>query len=230
MEHTRSVAWQIVSVFETGRPEGRYDAFVILADGAGISAGKKQGTDRSDVFDAIINGYIARGGQYGPQLGRYVGRLARNESTLVDPNHWPRWVYELRDVFVAAAQDPVMRQVQDDVFDRMFWQPAVAKVEELGLRTPLAYAVIFDTMIHSGPRGVGWMRRRFAAKPPAGGGDERLWLRDYVQARRHWLATHPKTALHATVYRMDLFAKLIREGNWALRTPFTVDRPRATIS
>ena len=139
-------------------------------------------------------------------------------------------MHPLKRLLVAAGDDPVMQAVQDRVFDRIYWRPAVLAWQQMGLRSPLALAVVFDTCIHSGsPRALAWVRRRFTAKPPSDGGDEREWVRQYVLARRRWLATHQKTALHATVYRMDAFTKLIQEGNWSLQAPITIPNFRTVI-
>ena len=44
----------IVSVFETGKAEGDPAAVVVLPDGAGISYGLHQATDRAGSLDEIV--------------------------------------------------------------------------------------------------------------------------------------------------------------------------------
>ena len=46
----------IVNTFETGEPEGNYGLAVLLQDGAGISYGRSQATDRGGNLDAIVYG------------------------------------------------------------------------------------------------------------------------------------------------------------------------------
>jgi chitosanase len=60
------------------------------------------------------------------------------------------------------------------------------------------------------------------AKSPANGGDERVWVQSYLNARRNWLATHKMTILHGTVYRMDALLALVQNGNWDLTLPFKI--------
>src|SRR5690606_29141754 len=60
----KDVVQSIVRVFESGHPDGRYDAIVILPDSAGISYGISQGTDRSGTLDRIVRDYIAAGGAF----------------------------------------------------------------------------------------------------------------------------------------------------------------------
>jgi chitosanase len=47
-------------------------------------------------------------------------------------------------------------------------------------------------------------------------------VKDYVDARRNWLATHPRQDLRLTVYRMDAFIRLIALDAWGLELPLVV--------
>ena len=51
---------------------------------------------------------------------------------------------------------------------------------------------------------------------------EQRWLQSYVANRHHWLATHPRADLRATVYRMDTFQRIIDQGYWGLELPLVV--------
>lgn len=226
----RDVVQSIVRVFESGHPDGRHDAIVILPDGAGISYGISQGTDRSGTLDRIVRDYIAAGGDLADELAPYLPRLQRDETTDVDPKRPPAWVRRLMGVLVEAAADPVMRRVQAEVFDELYWRPAVALSRQLQLEHPLSLAVVYDTCIHSGPGGLARIRRRFPEYPPAAGGAEKAWTTAYVRARRLWLSTSSRPVVRSTVYRMDAFLQLIAAANWSLQTPITIQRPRATIS
>jgi len=69
--------------------------------------------------------------------------------------------------------DPVMHAAQDAVFDSDYWVPSVESCREMGLTLPLSYAVMYDTYIHSGPKGIGVIRQGFEQAPPAKGGMRR---------------------------------------------------------
>ena len=60
------------------------------------------------------------------------------------------------------------------------------------------------------------LRQRFAESPPAGGGDERTWTSQYVDARHNWLGNHHRPAVRNTVYRTECFRREIGRGNWDL--------------
>src|SRR5690606_1595385 len=51
---------------------------------------------------------------------------------------------------------------------------------------------------------------------------EREWVKAYVHTRRHWLATHSRSDLRQTVYRMDAFQRLIDLELWGLELPLIV--------
>lgn len=222
-EQTKQVIDEILSVFETGRliSPSAYSACTILKDGAGISYGKHQSTDRSDSLDQIVLSYVDAGGKYAEDLRMFVPLLAR-DGTRVDPKSPPTEVKKLMELLRVAGADPVMQKVQDKVFDAGYWTPAVNYGTEMKLQFPLSYAVLYDTCIHSGPGGVANIRKRFPEVPPVRGGDEKLYVTAYVKARRAWLAASGNPIVQKTVYRMDAFLKIIGEDNWLLKTPLTV--------
>jgi chitosanase len=222
-ERGKRVIHQIVSVFETGEPSGDYGACAVLPDGAGISYGLHQATDRADNLDEIVHRYIDRGGQYAEQLHGSVTRLDQDATAFVDPDDLPVWVRDLMETLQRAGrEDPVMRAVQDEVFEERYWVPAAEQAQVMGLRRPLSWAVVYDTCIHSGPSNVGKIRNMFAALPPSKGGDEKEWTGAYVRARWSWLASYPNQRVRITKARMEAFQDLIDGGNWALRLPIRV--------
>jgi chitosanase len=69
---------------------------------------------------------------------------------------------------------------------------------------------------------VNGMRNKFAAVPPVKGGDEKLFIKQYLQAREDWLKSSSNELVRRTTYRMDAFQDLVALGNWDLKTPFIV--------
>lgn len=220
----------IVNVFETGRAEGDYGAVALLDDGAGISYGRSQATDGGGNLDRIVWRYLDLGGRFGEQLRPFLEILGSDASTRVDPDDPPAWVTEVMDLLAAAGrEDPLMQQAQDEVFDQRYWVPAERWATEMQLVLPLSWAVVYDTVIHSGPGGVWWIRRLFPDLPPSRGGTEKSWTRAYVRARYAWLAGHERLAVRRTVYRMSAFLSLIAEPNWDLEPPVTIPHPAVVI-
>lgn len=213
----------VVSVFETGRARGDYGAATVLNDGAGISAGRFMATDRADSLDAILQRYLdLGGGTHGDALRPYLDELERDESVLAVPSEPPTWVRNFIALWKQAGADPIMRRAQDEVFDEQYWRPAATQAEAMGLRFPLSWCAVWDTVIQSGAGGVARIRRMFAQRPPIQGGDEKAWTVAYVVARRKWLAAFPNAVVQKTTYRPDALLALVQAGNWSLTPPFKV--------
>lgn len=219
----KDVCQAIIQIFETGKLTGGYGTVALLTDGAGISYGKHQATDRSNSLDTILYKYIDRGGRYGSLIEPYLDELQGNLTAKIDPKNPPDWVVDLINVLQEAGDlDPLMAEVQDEAFDEMYWRPAERQCLDMKLEFPLSYAVVYDSCIHSGPLGVSRIRKLFSEVPPARGGDEKLWAEAYVRARRAWLAANSNSLVRKTVYRMDAFLQIMKQGNWELKTPLVV--------
>ncbi len=219
----KRVCQSIIQIFETGKLTGGYGTVALLTDGAGVSYGKHQATDRSNSLDTIIYKYMDRGGVYGSALEPYLDELQGNLTAKVDPNNPPEWIMDLMKLLRQAGEsDPLMGEVQDEAFDEIYWRPAVRHCLDMKLEYPLSYAIVYDSCIHSGPLGVSRIRKLFSEVPPARGGDEKKWAESYVRARRAWLAANSNALVRKTVYRMDAFLQIIKEDNWELKTPLVV--------
>lgn len=215
----------VLSIFETGRipSPSSYSTCSVLDDGAGISYGKHQCTDRAGSLDKVVERYIKKGGDYAEPLKTYLPQIAANESAKFgSKGAYPSWLVSLINLLKTAGMDKKMQAAQDEVFDEVYFTPAVNHAKQIGLTKALSLLVVYDTCIHSGPGGVTNIRNRFAAKSPANGGDEATWVKEYINARRAWLAANPNTLVQKTVYRMDALKALVDAGAWDLKTPLVV--------
>lgn len=211
----------VLSIFETGQlpnPDS-YSTCTVLADGAGISYGKHQCTDRAGSLDEVVKRYIELGGTKADDLKLFMPHLASNASAKVDPKRTPTWLRDLISILKLAGRDPLMQQAQDEVFDRDYFHPALNHAKRIGLTTALGLLVVYDTCIHSGPGRVDTHRAAFPEKSPAAGGDEKAWVLAYIRTRRAWLAANKNPLVQKTVYRQDAMLELIKAGNWDLKTP-----------
>ena len=125
-----------------------------------------------------------------------------------------------RGLLKDAGSDPVMQEVQDAFFDRVYWDPAMRSADALGAQSALGAAIVYDSTVHGSWAQVRDMtRKQFGELKQVG---EVQWMSDYVETRRQWLATYPNPLLHKTVYRMDAFRLIINAGNWKLGLPLVV--------
>jgi|GEM_PF-3356747 len=214
----------VLSIFETGRlpSAASYSTCTVLKDGAGISYGKHQCTDRAGSLDLVCKRYIELGGAESAKLSAFLPQLSSNESAKVNPaGPFPGWLKDLITLLKKIGSEPVMQQAQDEVFDRVYFEPAVLRANDFGLLTALSLLVLYDTCIHSGPARVMAHASQLLPATPSKGGDEKIWVREYVSERRAWLSRSSNELVRKTVYRPNALLKLIEQGNWDLRMPFT---------
>jgi chitosanase len=216
----------VVAIFETGKvPSAKsYGTCSILNDGAGISYGKHQCTDKAGSLDLVCKRYIELGGQQAAVLKEYMNYLATNESAKFNnvTANYPAWLNSLINVLKSAGNDPLMHQAQDEVFDKNYWMPAVNHCKDIGIKSALGHLVIYDTCIHSGPGRVSSLRAKFPEASPSRGGDEKAWVLAFLNARRDWLSANSNPLVQKTVYRIDAMKEIATAGNWDLATPLTV--------
>lgn len=120
-----------------------------------------------------------------------------------------------------SADDPIMKQCQEEAYDSMYISPALAWCEKNNLNLPLSKLVIADSFLQSGSI-LTTLRNKFSEKIPTAGGDEKQWVEAYCRTRRSWLANHSRKILNKTVYRMDLMLSLIKQSDWELDQPFYI--------
>lgn len=205
-------AQAIVNVFETGAALGHYGQVTLIEGDTGhLTYGRSQTTLGSGNLHQLLERYCANpGARFGPRLARWLPRLAARDVRL-DRD------LKLHNLLRACADDRVMRDTQDAFFDEGYWRPALRAATRAGIGTPLGVAVVYDSAVHGS-----WARMAATVRGSAGTRGERAWIADYVRARRHWLASHPRADLRATVYRMDAFQRLIDLDQWGLELPLVV--------
>ena len=202
----------IVNLFETGQVLGDYGQVTVLAGDTGhLTFGRSQTTLGSGNLHTLLQRYCSNGGaRFGRRLEPFLPQIAARDTAL--DGH-----ARLHNLLRATADDPVMRDVQDQFFTDVYFRPAVRTAERQGIGLPLGMAVVYDSFVHGS-----WGRIRDRVSGTPGTRGERAWVTDYVAARRHWLSTHPRRDLRATVYRMDSFQRLIDLGAWGLELPLVI--------
>ncbi len=211
----KRAAQAIVNIFETGRVLGDYERVTLLANDPGhLTYGRAQTTLASGNLGLLIKNYCGQGGaKYAASLKPYLQRLSAKDLSL-DTDA------KLKSLLKQAGADSVMQKMQDDFFDGNYWQPACKAAAALGFASPLAIAVIYDSLIHGSWAAVRDLTNAKSGQPQKLG--EKKWVAAYVNTRRNWLATHANSLLRKTVYRMDSFAQLVEAANWQLALPLDI--------
>lgn len=210
------ITQRILNAFEndSGSPETDYKTIYMYHDGNG---------DRRQV--TLARGFTDDGGNLKRVIVRYIAKFGRlsdyfktklndfGKGKLDDDNEFIKKLKE-------ASSEQVMHEAQDEIFTEAYMQPALTWAEGHGFKENLSQAVIVDSYLHSGSVPE-FLMKRFSEKKPSMGGDEKVWIKEYLDTRREWLAGHSKKILRTTVYRPDFFLTQMKRNNWNLDCPLT---------
>lgn len=230
-QQVRTLILRVLNVAETGHPDGKPHAVYIYADG---KKGRKQVTlgvgfteDGGNLVKVLKN-YIAKKGPFADQLSTYLPDVGK--GTLASNKKFHGLLKQ------AGERDPLMAEAQHDEFSKAYLEPAHKWFTKNGFTLPLSFLVIADSYLHSG--GIrDALRNKFREGPPSAGGDEKVWIGSYVEARHNWLSNHSNKLLRNTIYRTQAFRNEIARANWMLdRLPININgvavhlpaRPSAT--
>ena len=211
----KQTAQSIVNLFETGSVLGNYGSVTVIAGDTGhLTFGRSQTTLASGNLLNLLQRYCDNdGASFGARLKPWLPRFAAVDL-LLDGE------LRLHNLLRATADDPIMRETQDVFFDEVYWRPAARTAANLGIKSPLGVAVVYDSTVHGS-----WTKMRDRTIQQAGSIaslGERDWIAAYVATRHAWLAGHPRSDLRKTVYRMEAFQRLIDQGYWGLELPLVV--------
>jgi len=216
IEDKKEKIQSIINVFETGSIKGDYANVSIFADGPSnrrqITYGRSQTTEWGNLRD-LIKDYVNAKGQYYEFFIPYIKKIG--STSLVNDSTFISYLKK-------AGKDPIMLKTQDAFFDKHYWEPALKFLKDNELVLPLSALVVYDSYIHSGGI-LSFLRKRFAATPPAKGGNEKEWIRQYLKTRHSWLATHSRRILRKTIYRTRDMQRAIDNNDWNLEKPFVAN-------
>ena len=199
-------ALALVAAFETGSASGKFSTVAVLDDGAGVSYGFSQFTHRSGALADVLERYKTIGGTVGTFIINGRMSLVRRQT--------PQAIAQLsadipfRNSLRAAGITDEMKQAQVDIALERFLRPAECECERMRFTSPLALAVIHDSMVHGS-----WIKIRDRITRRG----EHEWIREYVETRDKWLASIPRLA--STRYRTRFFLNQIKLQNWELNLP-----------
>ena len=211
----KMTAQAIVNVFETGRPLGDYGSVTVLKGDTGhLTYGRSQTTLGSGNLACLIKAYCdADGALLAGDLRAYLERLEDRDASLDSDE-------KVKHLLRQAGSDPAMKKVQDDFFDRNYWEPAIVSAKNAAIALPLGITAVYDSKIQGSFEVIrGRVNFRYGTRTSI---SEQEWIRAYVTERSDWLSNHPNALLHQTVYRMDAFKEMIGDGKWDLALPITV--------
>ncbi|HEX2850746.1 MAG TPA: chitosanase, partial [Acidimicrobiales bacterium] len=172
------VAGDITATFESGGDYGTLQTY----DAGVISYGRHQATLAGGNLYVLVKEYVSRShGEAATALAAYLPRLEAKDVSLAEDQ-------TLLRLLRGAAKDPDMHKAQDETFRRQYWVHSAAKAKQVGVRSALGYALLYDTTVQGGVK-----YRLDEAKKKLGGkiGDvvqghaitEQEFLLAFIQAR-----------------------------------------------
>ena len=203
----------ILCLAEQGTHGIPYGKVEVMADGPGrikqvtLSVGF---TQYGGNLGKVINEYAKRDGKFAKELSSF-----RMDSEKLPGSS------KFKTLLKQAGDDPIMQQVQEDLYTSLYIGPAIKWAEDEGFREPLSYLIICDSFLHSGSI-LGFLRERFPEVTPKRGGDEKAWIEAYLKTRHNWLANHRDKLLQNTVYRTNYYKALLAKEDWPLELTDTV--------
>lgn len=210
--------FKLIFLFENATTEPSPASLTILPDGPRdtmqITYGKLQTTEMGGGLKKLLDIYAEMNGQYSNAFKPFLPKLGK--KALVENK---KFICLLKE----AGKDSIMDAAQDVFFEQQYFQPAYFWAQRNGFTEPLSMAVIFDSFIHSG--GVmSFLRKQFTEKTPVNGGNERLWIKHYLETRHDWLIKHRRNILRNTIYRTTTLLNAVSSENWDFEQPIKVVR------
>jgi hypothetical protein len=204
----------ILSIFETGTVTGSYGSVVFSPNDKGqLTYGKHQTTLTSGNLATLIQAYVdAAGAKFAGEMKPFLPALKAHDPKL-------NFNTFLKNLLRAAADDQVMRDVQDEFFIEVYRKPALTDGKKLGLTQPLSWCIRYDGQVHGSWGKIADQTNAEVGKISAA--NERDWMSTYVSLRRQWLANGDGD-LPKTVYRMDAIRNLMDIDAWDLAMPLVV--------
>ncbi len=125
--------------------------------------------------------------------------------------------------FKSCGSDPLFKQAQHNVVDRMYWNPSQSTANSLGLKFALSQGQMYDSFINHGESGAKSIINKTNSQmggSPKSGVDEKQWLSKYL-ANRMIVLKADSTWAQATD-RVKVYQTLLSNNNTSLKTPFPV--------
>lgn len=218
---------RLSSVFENGTIVFQYGYAQNINDGRGYTCGRVGFTTGTGDWFQVVKAYTAL--RPSNPLAAYLPRLAQLAASTT-PNADTTGLDGMAAATASAGSDPLMQQTQDAFVDSLIFNPALQLAGNLGIRSALGVAVMYDAILTHGqgpdPDSVDAIVSAATAAAhgsPATGVSESTWLNAFIVALRQDML-HPANsattaAWTAAVGRLDVYAQQVAQGNWALSGP-----------
>lgn len=208
----------ITMIHESGKPRA-YTAVYELGGKLYYGAGFNR-----DSLTRLLEQYAASpNARFATSVREYLPRLQANDDTLASEQRFKNLLVQ------TAGEDPVMTQLQDEMLQARYFEPARKECADIGITSALGYALIADTHHHSGRKSYELIKRATTQAldgTPVTGIHEHDWLRQFAQQRLMMFneMKAPESVLNALRRRNETYIKLMEMNKWDLAAPVPVGR------
>lgn len=216
--HKKDIAMRLVCSAENSSLEWRryFDYIEPYDDGRGYTGGIIGFTSGTGDMLRLVEEYTTK--KPGNPLAPFLPALRKANGS--DTHAGLGKPFE--EAWHKAARDKAFQDAQEDLRDRMYFDPAVKQAKEDGLRA-LGQFVYYDAIVMHGPGddkdSFGGIRKAALkkAKPPARGGDEKAYLDAFLDARKKVMKAEKA---HSDTSRIDTAQRVfLNDGNLDLEPP-----------
>jgi chitosanase len=213
--------------FEQSRDSIKYDEVYIYEDEyytnfLGITKKRRQVTlsigftEGSGNLSKVLNMYCLMNGDYTAQLQPYISKIRTGVLASSDS-----FIALLKEM---GQKDELFGKCQEFAYRALILKLGYKKCADFGIKSALGALIIQDSVLHGS---LDLVANIFAYPRPSRGGDEKEFLKQYVDARRKWWLNHPNNPYQGQegkgTYRMDLMLRLLNAENWDLSQSFSTN-------
>lgn len=220
----------IVSIFENATPDIQYSYIEALPDGRGYTAGRAGFTTANGDLLNVVQRYQTKS----PAISswpEFLKLLPTIESKAQSESGDLSGLEDLPQLWLEASDDPEFVAAQDEITDELYRTPARGYFTKLGFQSPLAFLVIYDSIIQHGEAKPGdddyddSLPALIARTPKTS--DEHAFISAFLKVRRADLMNpvNPETAneWRKSVGRVDALQKLVDQNKWDLASPVRIE-------
>jgi len=221
----KRVIMQLTSIFENSTTELRYDYCENIHDRRGYTFGFAGFTSGTYDGAELLKEYLRLKPDNNP-LAKYLPAFEAIDKAPHDSegrNPDTRGLDGFPEAIKTCATDPLFRQAQHNIADKLYWAPSQKEAANLGVKHAITRGQLYDAYINHGEDGalkLAGTATKNAGGSPKDGTDEKQWLAAFLEARLAVLKADKTWA--ESVDRVRVYQKLLASGNVDLKPPISV--------
>lgn len=214
---------QLTSIFENSTPTLQYTYIENIGDGRGYTFGFPGFC--SGTYDGTMFLKEYQNLNSSNKLISFIPAFEKIDN-MSHPNGMTSnttGLEQFPSAFKSCGSDPAFVQAQNNVVDRLYWNPSQVAVNEIGAKYAITKGELYDAFINHGEDGARDMINKTNSAvggTPKSGVDEKTWLSKYLSIRLAVL--QGDATWQSAVDRVHVYQTLLNQNNVNLQTPISV--------